>query len=134
VEQNLTISTEKVKTAVRLLYLSLGIGVLDRIIEASMNKRMESPGYFVFKLFFVFGIMWLNIFLIGRGLNWARIIFLGLFIIGLPFFVIRLSQSLPASPISGLLDIGDGVIQLVALVFLFHKTSSDWFREMKGKN
>jgi hypothetical protein len=46
--------------------------------------------------------------------------------------VLPLLKSLAASPFSGLLGIAQTVIQIVALIFLFQKRSSDWFREMKG--
>lgn len=125
----------KVETAVKLLYVTLGIGVLRSIgesMEVSMRAQSISPAYAVFKAFFVFGIMWFFICMIGKGRNWARITFLVLFIIGIPSAVFPL-QSLAANPISGLLGIGQTVIQIIALVFLFQKPSSDWFREMKAK-
>lgn len=124
---------EKVGTAVKLLYITLGIGVLRSIMEASMHAQMVSPTFVMFITFFVLGIMWLFIYMIGRGRNWARITFLVLFIIGIPFSVLPLLRSLAVNPISGLLGIGLMVIQIVALVFLFQRASSDWFREMKAK-
>lgn len=132
-DQSQTIRPEKVGTAVKLLYITLGIGVLRSIMEASMQAQMASPAFVMFITFFVLGIMWLFIYLIGKGRNWARITFLVLFIIGIPFSVLPLLQSLAANPISGLLGIGQTVIQIIALVFLFQKPSSDWFREMKAK-
>jgi len=54
-----------------------------------------------------------------------------LFVIGLPFSILPLLKSLAANPFSGLLGIVQIAIQLIALVFLFQKISSDWFKEMK---
>ena len=129
--QNKTIRPEKVGTAVKLLYITLAIGVLRSIMEASMHAQIASPAFVMFITFFVLCIMWLLIYMIGKGRNWARITFLVLFIIGIPFSVLPLSQSLAANPISGLLGIAQTVIQVVALVFLFQKPSADWFKEMK---
>ena len=125
---------EKIGTAVKLLYITLGIGVLRSIMEASMHAQMASPALVMFITFFVLGIMWLFIYMIGKGRNWARIAFLALFIIGIPFSVLPLLQSLAANPISGLLGIGQTVIQIIALVFLLQKPSSDWFKAMKMKS
>lgn len=123
---------EKVAIAVKLFYITLGIGVLRSIMEASIHAQMASPAFVMFVAFFVLGIMWLFIYMIGKGRNWARITLLVLFIVGIPFSVLTLLQSLAANPISGLLGIGQTVIQIIALVFLFQKPSSDWFREMKA--
>jgi membrane-bound ClpP family serine protease len=101
-------------------------------MEASLHAQMASPAFVMFITFFTLGILWLFIYMIGRGRNWARIAFLVLFIIGIPLSVLPLLQSLSASPISGLLGIAQTAIQVVALVFLFQKPSSDWFRDMKA--
>lgn len=131
-DQNQISRPKKVGTAVKLLYITLGIGVLRSIMEASMQAQMASPAFVMFITFFVLGIMWLFIYMIGKGRNWARITFLVLFIVGIPLFVPPLLQSLAVNPISGLLGIGQTVIQVIALVFLFQKPSSDWFREVKS--
>ncbi|HMO52540.1 MAG TPA: hypothetical protein PKE26_15065 [Kiritimatiellia bacterium] len=124
---------DKVGTAVTLLYITLGIGAVRSIMEASMNAQIASPGFVMFITLFVLGIMWLFIHMIGKGRNWARITFLVLFIIGIPFSILPLLNSLSANPISGLLGLGQTVLQLVALVFLFQRASSEWFRAMKSQ-
>ncbi|MCE2451099.1 MAG: hypothetical protein J4F35_22915 [Candidatus Latescibacteria bacterium] len=131
-DQNQSTRPYKANTSVKLLYISLGIGVLRSIMESSTQAEVASPAFVMFIAFFVLGIMWFFIFMIGKGRNWARITFLVLFIIGTPFSVLPLMQSLAANPISGLLGIVQIIIQIVAIVFLFQKPSSDWFREMKA--
>lgn len=131
-DQNQSTRPYKVTTAVKLLYISLGIGVLRNIMESSTQAEVASPAFVMFIAFFVLGIMWFFILMIGKGRNWARITFLVLFIIGTPFSVLPLMQSLAANPISGLLGIVQIIIQIVAIVFLFQKPSSDWFREIKA--
>ena len=133
-DKNQSTRPHKVGTAVKLLYITLGIGVLRSVTEASMHAEATSPGFVMFVTFSVLGIMWLFVFMIGQGRNWARFTFLVLFIIGIPFSVLPLLQSLAAKPVSGLLGIVQIIIQIVALVFLFQKSSSDWFREMKTEN
>ncbi|MXW81585.1 MAG: hypothetical protein F4Z57_21880 [Gemmatimonadetes bacterium] len=101
-------------------------------MESSTQAEVAAPAFVMFIAFFVLGIMWFFILMIGKGRNWARITFLVLFIIGTPFSVLPLMQSLAANPISGLLGIVQIIIQIVAIVFLFQKPSSDWFREIKA--
>lgn len=131
-EQNQVNRPDKVGTAVVLLYVTLGIGVLRSIMEASRLSAQASVGFVMFITSAVLGLMWFFIYMIGKGRNWARITFLVLFIIGIPFAVLPLLQSLAANPLSGLLGIGQTVVQVIALVFLFQKPSSEWFRQMKA--
>ena len=121
---------DKIRQAVTLLYVNLGIGVLIFIMEVPFSQRWQVASVY-FIMFIVLCIFWFFIHMIGKGKNWARITYLVLFIIGMPFWVLELPQSLAANPIVGLLGIGETVIQVVALVILFQKPSSDWFREMK---
>jgi hypothetical protein len=126
-DQNQTARPEKVGTAVKLLYINLGIGVLSGIMEALMHAPMTLVFVTV-----ILGTMWLLTYMIGKGRNWARITFLVMFIIGLPISVPFLLLSFAENLISALLGIGQTTIQIIAMVFLFQKPSSDWFRDMKA--
>jgi len=132
-EQNQTTRPPRVGTAVILLYITLGIGVLRSIMGASMYTEVASPAFVTLITFFVLGVMGFFIFMIGKGRNWARITFLVFFIISIPFAALPLMQSVGANPISGRIGIIQIIIHIVALVFLFQKLSSDWFRDMKPK-
>jgi len=132
-EQNQTTRPPRVGTAVKLLYITLGIGVLRSTMDASMYTEVASPAFAMLITLFVLGVMGCFLFMIGKGRNWARIAFLVLFIISIPFAALPLMQSVGANPISGRIGIIQIIIQIVALVFLFQKLSSDWFRDMKPK-
>ena len=132
-EQNQPTRPPRVGTAVKLLYITLGIGVLRSIMDASMYAEMAPPAFVMLITFVVLGLMGFFIFMIGKGRNWARITFLVFFIIGIPFAAFPLMQSVGANPISGRIGVVQIIIQIVALVFLFQKLSSDWFRDMKPK-
>ena len=127
-EENQTSRPPKVGTAIKLLYITLGLGILRSALEASTLLQAPSPALVIFKKALVFGVIWFFIFMIARGRNWARITFLVLFVGGLPIAVLQLWQSLTAYPIFGLLDFSQTVIQIVALVLLFQKASSAWFK------
>lgn len=134
-DQNQTNRPEKVGTAVKLLYISLGVGVLQRIMMASVHAEVaHAPNLIATMLvaFFVLGIRWLFIYMIGKGRNWARIVFLVWFIIVTPVSMLIMPwYVIPYPLLVGLPFIGQTVIQVIALVFLFQKPSTDWFREMK---
>lgn len=116
---------EQVQHAVLLLYLTLGIGVVRSIMEVR-------GGLAIFVGFVTLGLTWFFIHMISRGKNWARITYLVLFAIGLPFAILPLLHSLAVNPVSGLLGIAQTVMQAVAMVFLFQQASSDWFRYKKS--
>lgn len=122
---------EKVRTAIQLLYSTLGIGVLRFFFEGSAFIKMSTPGHMMFLGLFVIGSMLFFIYKIGKGRNWARITFSVMFILGIPLSVSPLIKSLSDYPISGLLGIIQAVLQGIAIVFLFQKPSSDWFKDMK---
>lgn len=118
----------RVGTALTLLYIGFGIGLLRTIVEASAYTHVV-----VFITFFLLAVFLFLIYMIGKGRNWARIAYLVLFIIFLPFTVHTVLQDLAAKPISVSLDMVLTVMDMIALVFLFQKPSSAWFKEMKTK-
>lgn len=132
----------KVSIAVKLLWITIVVGIIRSIIELpnTLEVLIEQGFYFglaigfvIFTAFISLAIISFFIYMIGKGKNWARIIFLVLFIIGIPFSILPLVQSLMANPISGIIAIGQTILQIVALVLLFQKSSSDWFKLMKTK-
>jgi len=121
----------KVASAVKLLYVTLGIGIIRSIIESSRYAEASSVGFVLFITFGSFGIMWLLIYMTGKGRNWARITFLVLFLLGVPLSILPMIQSLTYDPISGVLGLAQVVMQIVAIVFLFQGESSAWFKTIK---
>jgi len=81
-------------------------------------------------------------YLIGRGKSWARTTELVLFVVAtLPSNILALAQygNIPESAgwidaSTCILGIADVVLQFVALVFLFQRMSSDWFKAVKILN
>jgi hypothetical protein len=132
-EQNLAKNRPgKVSTAVKLLYIALGLGFLRNVLEASRLSWTGSAGFVMLITLAVFAFGLLLIHMIGRGENWARIIFLVAFILIIPFVIIFLAFS-AANPIYGLLGLGQILLPIIALVFLFQKPSSAWFRNLKTR-
>ena len=99
--------------------------------EASGLSQGAPLGFVLFVGFATLAVLLFFTTMIGKRRNWARITFLVLFIIGVPFSILPLLQSLAKTPISGILGIAQAVLQVVALVFLFQGISSEWFRSPK---
>jgi len=127
-EPNRTERPKKVQNAVTILYVTLGIGILRAVIEASANAQRAGLTFVIFVTLVVSAVMVFFIVMIGRGKNWARITFLVLFLLGLVPAILPLIRSFNLSPISGVLGFAQIVLQGLALVFLFQRQSSEWFR------
>jgi hypothetical protein len=116
-----------VERAVMLLYVTLVMGALRNILE---NLRYTGgPDMFVLCIMITaLAIMWLVVHMIERGKNWARFIVAVLTGFGCPLTMSYATfDSFP-----GILGFGQLILQIIALVFLFQKTSSDWFRQMNA--
>ncbi len=133
--QNKTVRPINVGIAVKLLYISLGIQFVNTVLEMVSIHAQKPSSLFLtimtFITFFLLWVMWFVIYMIGRGHNWGRLTFLVFFAVGMLLFRFRDLQDVAANPIFGLLGIAQTAIQIIALVFLFQKSSSDWFRERK---
>ena len=121
-----------ISNAVKLLYVTLGIGVIRAVLEFQTLVQQAPVIFILFVWVVVFGVMWFLIHKIGSRRNLARITFLILFIVGVPLSVLPVLQSLSATPVSGLIGILQLVGQVVALVMLFQRTSNAWFRKPKA--
>jgi hypothetical protein len=127
----------KVTAAVVMLYVVLGIATAEWLIGLSRaGQSLGLPEYLtVLTLGPVF--FWF-IYVIGQGKDWARIAVLVIVAPFLPFSAISLARSLAQTPLSISLDVGiiilDAValiLEIGALIFLFQKDSSAWFKAMK---
>ncbi|SHO57307.1 hypothetical protein [Vibrio quintilis] len=124
----------KVSVAVKLLYLTILLGVIRLILEPEwLDGQMPLSAVLAIQAISI-AIVGLVVFMIGRGKHWARIVFLILFIPGLPFAIMPLIQSLSDHPLSGILGVLQTAGQIAAVAMLFHRESSEWFRAIKTRN
>jgi hypothetical protein len=72
-------------------------------------------------------LVWL-IYKMWQGRNWARITFLVLTVLGLPFYVLTLKGYFSASATAGCLNLVQTALQLVALYLIFVRPGSEWFK------
>lgn len=119
--------------ALRLLYASLGVGFLKVGIKAFALTKIHGADRLVFLTLVTFVIMALFFALIGMGKNWARILFLVSFLVGIPFWPGNMADAFRFSTFSGVLYIVQAGLQLWALILLFQSDSSAWFRRSSAR-
>ena len=123
-----------VRQAVVILYASLGLGIVRSSLEAQQLSASAPLGFVFAVALCVLVLMALIVYLIGSGKSWARMVFLVLFLLGCPLAVRPLLRSLEATPVSGILGLLQIVMQLLALVLLFQRSASNWFKAVKLAN
>ncbi len=119
--------------AVRLLYVSLGIGLLQICIKAPVMTSLHGSDRLMFLVPLVTLIVILFFMLIGQGTNWAHMLLLisySLEVLALPG---RMTDSFQVSVLSGALCAIQAGLQLWALILLFQNASSAWFHQQPCK-
>jgi hypothetical protein len=116
-------------TAVALLWVTLVIQAAGLAFIWRMFRLFDTPMY-VFAG--VITALWIGtasiVAMIERGRNWARITYLVLYLVGLPFFVLSLLATWRYSLIAAGSGLVQTLLQTVALVLLFLRPSREWFR------
>lgn len=123
---------KRVHQAVMLLWaMTFGIGVIRVVLEFPRLAEASAPiggGAFVIGVqAFTFLILGLIIFFISRRHRWALILYTALTVIGMPFSIGPLVESLRSEPVSGALGILQNLGQVAALVMLWFPDSRAWF-------
>ena len=120
---------------ITMLWIVIAVGVISCIFNFSSSLKIANAselglGWLIFTLYFTYLLLAFFIWKIGQGKNWARITYLVLFMLGVPFTIYSYLTS-EISTFSIILGIAGIILQIVALVFLFQKSSSDWFKSKK---
>jgi hypothetical protein len=118
--------------AVKLLYATLGIGVLQAALEFPALARQLPVVFILFVWAVVFGLSGYLIHEIGARQNWARIVCLSVLIFGFPFSILPILYALSTAPVYGLIGMVQMLGLIVALVMLFQRASNEWFRQSKA--
>lgn len=126
-----TVRPREVALAIRLILLSLALGLVVAATQAV--QRVSGIPLVVTLLIAVvfYGLLALFVSKILPGRNWARIVFLVLVLIGLPFAVPTYIGQLRQSVLFGLAGIVIVILQVFATYLLFTKNSNSWFRSRK---
>lgn len=120
-----------IKNAITLLYISLGLGLLQVFIILSSS---------IYRAYFGIGntiplaLFWFVTYMVANGKNWARIILVILYISGVPFLYIAMEALFTLKKFDNWyywLVLIRMALGLYAIILLFQPTSSNWFRHMK---
>ena len=131
----------KVAIAIKLIYIQVVISIVyslflplwggDSYRAGAPELELDAAGLHMFMLCAsVIGGLVACFFAhnIGKGRNWARIILTVLTIGGI--FLVGIN----GQGIEVLLEIGNTILSLVIVIFLFQKPSPDWFKEMAARS
>lgn len=117
----------KVLFAVRILYLVVAIGVIRTAMTVIRHADVRSPYFLIFTKLLVYAVSLFLIYQIGRGKNWARWYLVAILAIAMPLTILPNFRSLAHNPVHTLLGFLQLALYIVALIFLFHGSSSHWF-------
>jgi hypothetical protein len=121
-----------IRRAIGLLWASLAIGVVKTPLDWVYLTSRASGAFNAFVIIVTFAIMVFFIWKIGQGKNWARIVFLVLFLLGIvPFFFIVRSE-FARSPASGILSTVQSGLQAVGFFLVFTSPGKEWFQPRRG--
>jgi hypothetical protein len=115
----------QVSLAVRLLWISLGLGA---VTSAIMRPLFPSTTHTVVTQVATFALLaWLT-YKIWVGRNWARVTFVVMTALGLLIYIPILSVYFRFSPVAGTINLLQCLMQLVALYLLFTEPGRGWFK------
>ncbi len=123
---------KSILAARNILYASLFLSVIGLLIRqfTSTEGHLNAPALLQTTALLV--ILFVAIYNIGFGRKWARTLFLVLFILGVASSLMFISVIFTTNLVLGFLFIIQLLLQIVALVYLYSKTSNDWFNSFRS--
>ena len=117
----------KIVLAVRILYLVVGIGIIRTAMTVMRHAEVRSPDFLIIAKLLIYAASLFLIYQISKGKNWARWSLVVIFAICIPLTILPTFESIFHNPGHALLGLLSLALYIVALVLLFHGSSSDWF-------
>ena len=121
----------KVVLAQRLLYLVVSLGIIRTTITVMRHADVRSPYFLIFVKFLVYTVSFFLIYQSGKAHNWARWAIVLIFTISIPIVILPSFESISHNLVYALFVFLQLTLYIVALVFLFHGSSSSWFGKEK---
>ena len=122
----------QVETAVYLILASLAIGFVYSI-NSIVDRRIQDIGFEILPAAMTIVIHLLIAAMIYKGKNWARMVYLILFIFSLPFISIHIIQKLSQHEQPHILGVIQTGLQLIAVILLFQKPCNAWFKPQQSE-
>lgn len=122
---------KEVVYAVRLAITSLILTLVAFPLRRPELIKSHLPILGIFALFIALSVSGFIIFMILRGQNWARLLFITFFFLGLPFSVPAFLMALAKNPAAAIIMLIQLALQMMAAVLLLQRPARDWFRFIK---
>jgi hypothetical protein len=117
----------KVALAVKFLYLVVGLGIIRAVMTIIRHADVRSPDFLIYTKIIIYAGSVYLIYQLNKGRNWARW-FLGvIFIIAIPLVILPAFASYSHNPVAALITFIQTALYIIGMVFLFHRSSSNWF-------
>lgn len=125
---------EKIVNAVKLLYLVVAIGIIRTAMTVIRHVDVRSPHLLIFSKMLVYAASVFLIYQVSKGKNWARWLLLAILAIAFPLSVLPTFDAIFHNPIHTLLGFLQLALYIAAMIFLFHRSSAQWFAAGKGSD
>lgn len=128
---------------IQVLYFTLVVSIVFGAINIvrtgidakylDVSQHPASLGYIPMIIIFAVSlvILWGLIFLINRGKNWARIIYLILFVLSLLSWAVNFELTLAQGIFAVLSAASNTVLGAIGLCFIFSPSAGKWFKACK---
>jgi hypothetical protein len=130
----LTAKPAKVATAVKMIYLVVAIGIVRTGMTVVRHLDVRSPHFYISTKLMIYAVSVFLIYQTSKRRNWARWSLIVIFAISIPLAILPTFDSFDHSPLHTLLGFLQLGLYIIAILFLFHRTSSSWFRSGNGPN
>ncbi len=120
-----------VARGVQFLASAVVIGLLNAIF--TLVQRTSGIPMLVAAIIVIafFGLLFFLVMKISAGRNWARILWLILVLLNVPFAILAYPEAVRRNVISGSLSIIIVILQLIGTILLFTRNSNLWFKTRK---
>jgi hypothetical protein len=120
----------EVECAVQMAFASLVLALIAIPFRPAIVKP-HMLGFMILGIIVTLLFTSLLLIMILRGHNWARLVFIVLFFIGLPFAFPGIILTLQKSPVSALISLIQLSLQMMATVLLLQQPARNWFKSVK---
>jgi uncharacterized membrane protein len=98
------------------------------------HADVRSPYPLISTKLLIYAVSVFLIYQISKGKNWARWLFLMIFAIAFPLSVLPTLDAISHNPIHALMGLIQLGLYIVAMLYLFHRSSTEWFGSRKADN
>ena len=121
-----------IQSAISLLWASLAIAAVKVVLDWANFVGRGSAAFTAFIMIFTFAVIGFVVVKIGQGKNWARVIFLVVFVVGIVTAFLTLRSEFAQSRLLGILSIVQAALQATALYFIFTSPGKEWYRKVQS--